>query len=107
MANWEWGVFPAMTVMILFFVPFYVRRQISTMPEWLEHRFGPSSRFTFAIIIVLSYVFINLAGVLYAGGLALHTIFGINLWHAIIHAGRGDGACIRSWAACLRSSGPT
>src|SRR4030042_1135216 len=37
-ANWEWGVFPAMTVMILFFVPFFVRRQLSTMPEWLEHR---------------------------------------------------------------------
>jgi len=83
-ANWEWGVFPAMTVMILFFVPFYVRRQISTMPEWLEHRFGPSSRFTFAIITLLSYTFINLAGVLFAGGLALHTIFGVNLWYAII-----------------------
>jgi SSS family solute:Na+ symporter len=83
-ANWEWGVFGAMTVMILFFVPFYMRRRISTMPEWLEHRFGPSSRFTFAVITLLSYVFINLAGVLYAGGLALHTIFNINLWYAIV-----------------------
>ena len=83
-ANWEWGVFPAMTVMLLFFIPFYTRRHISTMPEWLEHRFGPSSRFTFAIITVLSYTFINLAGVLYAGGLALHTIFDVNLWHAVI-----------------------
>lgn len=83
-ANWEWSVFPAMTVMILFFVPFYLRKRISTMPEWLEHRFGPSSRFTFAVITLLSYVFINLAGVLYAGGLALHTIFGVNLWLAVI-----------------------
>jgi SSS family solute:Na+ symporter len=82
-ANWEWGVFPAMTVMILFFVPFYVRRQISTMPEWLEHRFGTSTRLTLAVIMVLSYVFINLAGVLYAGGLALHAIFGVNIWWAI------------------------
>jgi SSS family solute:Na+ symporter len=83
-ANWEWSVFPAMTLMIVLFVPFYLRRRISTMPQWLEHRFGPSSRFTFAFIAVLSYVFINLAGVLYAGGLALHTIFGFNLWGAII-----------------------
>jgi len=83
-ANWEWGVFPAMTVMILFFVPFYMRRQITTMPEWLEHRFGASSRFTFAVITLLSYIFINLAGVLYAGGLALHTIFGVDLWHAVV-----------------------
>ncbi len=83
-ANWEWGVFPAMTVMILFFVPFYVRREISTMPEWLEHRFGPSTRMTLAVIMVLSYVFINLAGVLYAGGLALHAIFDISLWRSIL-----------------------
>ena len=83
-ANWEWSVFPAMTLMMVFFVPFYLRRRISTMPQWLEHRFGPSSRFTFAVITVLSYVFINLAGVLYAGGLALHTIFGFNLWGAIV-----------------------
>lgn len=83
-ANWEWSVFPAMTVMIVFFVPFYLRKHISTMPEWLEHRFGPSSRFTFGIITILSYIFINLAGVLFAGGLALHTIFGVNIWLAII-----------------------
>jgi SSS family solute:Na+ symporter len=83
-ANWEWGVLPAMTVMILFFIPFYVRRRISTMPEWLEHRFGPSTRFTFAVITLLSYVFINLAGVLDTGGLALHAIFDINLWHGIV-----------------------
>ena len=80
MANWEWGVFPAMTVMILFFVPFYMRRRISTMPEWLEHRFGPSSRFTFAVITLLSYVFINLwdinsfnlAGILLGPVVAFH-----------------------------------
>ena len=83
-ANWEWAVYPAMTIMIVFFVPFYLRRRISTMPEWLEHRFGPSCRVTFAVITVLSYVFINLAGVLYAGGFALHTIFGVNLWWSVI-----------------------
>jgi len=82
-ANWEWGVFPAMTLMILFFVPFYIRRQISTMPEWLEYRFGPSSRFAFALIMVLSYVFVNLAGVLYTGGVLLHAIFNIDQVYAI------------------------
>jgi SSS family solute:Na+ symporter len=83
-ANWEWGVLPAMTLMLVFFVPFYLRRRISTMPEWLEHRFGPSSRLTFAAITLLSYIFINLAGVLYTGGVALHTIFDVNIWHAIL-----------------------
>lgn len=36
------------------------------------------------MITLLSYIFINLAGVLYAGGLALHTIFGVDLWFAVI-----------------------
>ena len=82
-ANWEWGIFPAITIMLVVFIPFYVRRQIRTMPEFLERRFGPSTRAIFAVISVLSYVFINLAGVLYAGGLALHAIFDVNLWMAI------------------------
>jgi len=82
-ANWEWGVFPALTIMIAFFVPFYLRHQIRTMPEYLEKRFGPSSRVVFGVITVISYTFINLAGVLYASGLALHSIFGIDMVLAI------------------------
>ncbi len=82
-ANWEWGIFPAITIMLAFFVPFYIRRRISTMPEYLEHRFGVSCRAVFALITVLSYAFINLPGVFYSGGLAMHSIFGINLWLAV------------------------
>jgi SSS family solute:Na+ symporter len=82
-SNWEWGVFPALTIMMVFFVPFYIRRRIATMPEYLEHRFGLTTRVIFAVITVLSYAFINLAGVLYSGGLALHAMFGINLWLAV------------------------
>jgi SSS family solute:Na+ symporter len=83
-SNWEWGIFPAVTIMLVFFVPFYLRRRISTMPEYLEYRFGSSARVVFAVITVISYAFINLAGVLYSGGLALHSIFGVNLWLAVV-----------------------
>ena len=83
-SNWEWGIFPAITIMLVFFVPFYLRRHISTMPEYLEYRFGSSARIVFAVITVISYAFINLAGVLYSGGLALHSIFGVNLWLAVV-----------------------
>ncbi|MHC4157521.1 MAG: sodium:solute symporter family transporter [Planctomycetota bacterium] len=83
-SNWEWGIFPAITIMLVFFVPFYLRRRISTMPEYLEYRFGSSTRIVFAVITVISYAFINLAGVLYSGGLALYSIFGVNLWLAVV-----------------------
>ncbi|MBN2210257.1 MAG: sodium/solute symporter [Sedimentisphaerales bacterium] len=81
-SNWEWGVFAALTIMLVFFVPLYISRRISTMPEYLEYRFGPLARILFGVITILSYVFINLAGVIYSGALALHTIFGINIWLA-------------------------
>jgi len=83
-SNWDWGVLPSVTIMLVFFIPFYLRRRISTMPEYLELRFGTSTRVVFAVITVLSYAFINLAGVLYSGGLALHVIFGVNLWLAVL-----------------------
>jgi SSS family solute:Na+ symporter len=90
-SNWEWGIMPALTIMLVFFVPIYLRRRISTMPEYLEYRFGSSCRIIFAVITVVSYVFINLAGVMYSGGLALHSIFGINIWLAIIILAAGAG----------------
>lgn len=91
-SNWEWGIFPAITIMLVFFVPFYLRKRISTMPEYLEYRFGSSTRIVFAVITVISYAFINLAGVIYSGGLAIHTIFGFNLWIAVIVLGFAAGA---------------
>ena len=90
-SNWEWGIMPALTIMLVFFVPMYLRRRISTMPEYLEYRFGSSCRILFAVITVISYVFINLAGVMYSGGLALHSIFGINIWLAILILAVGTG----------------
>ncbi|MHC4122599.1 MAG: sodium:solute symporter family transporter [Planctomycetota bacterium] len=91
-SNWEWGILPAVTIMMAFFVPFYLRRRISTMPQYLEYRFGSSARVVFAVITVLSYAFINLAGVLYAGGLAIHSIFDINIWVAIVILAVAAGA---------------
>jgi len=39
-ANWEWLVLPALSVLLWVFVPLYVRHRIATMPEYLERRFG-------------------------------------------------------------------
>src|SRR5689334_3293076 len=42
--NWEWLVLPALSFLLWIFVPLYVRARISTMPEYLERRFGPRAR---------------------------------------------------------------
>jgi SSS family solute:Na+ symporter len=75
-ANWEWLVFPALTVLLWIFVPLYVRNNISTMPEYLEERFGGQVRTLYAYLTVVSYVLVNFAVVFYTGGFAIE-----RMWH--------------------------
>lgn len=82
-ANWEWLVFPALTVMLWIFIPLYFRNRVSTMPEYLERRFGPRARLLYAYLSVGSYVFANFALVFYTGGFALHLMWGVNQLAAI------------------------
>jgi len=82
--NWEWGVMPALTIMVCIFIPYYLRNQIRTIPEMLEKRFGGESRTLFAGLSVIVFSLVNLPGVLYGSGLALNAIFGINIYTGII-----------------------
>jgi len=77
--HWEWGVLPAFTLLIFVFLPIYFRRKIFTIPEYLERRFSATARTIFSIMTLVSYLVINLAGVLYSGGYTLHKIFSLPL----------------------------
>ena len=81
--NWEWLNFIGYSILLWIFIPIYLKKKIVTMPQFLENRFGVSSRTLFSVISILTYVFINLAGVIFSGGFALNKIFGINLYVAI------------------------
>lgn len=74
-ANWDWLVAPSLTLMIWIFVPLYIRSGITTMPEYLENRFGGSVRTLYAWISVASYVVVNFALVFYTGGFALEKMW--------------------------------
>lgn len=82
-ANWEWLNGPSLLVLLIVFVPFYLRKKVVTMPQFLEMRFDGKVRTLFALLTILTYIFINLAGVIYSGGYALNIIFGINLYLAL------------------------
>jgi SSS family solute:Na+ symporter len=77
-ANWEWLVWPGLSLLLWIFVPLYVRNNIATMPEYLERRFGPRSRRLYACLNIGSYVLVNFALVFYTGGFALEKMWGIN-----------------------------
>ena len=76
MAHWEMH---GWIILILgwFFVPFYARSGVFTMPEFLEKRYNRGSRSFLSIISLVSYVLTKVAVTVYAGGVVFKEVFGI------------------------------
>jgi SSS family solute:Na+ symporter len=76
MAHWEMH---GWIILILgwFFVPFYARSGVFTMPEFLEKRYNKNSRSFLSIISLVSYVLTKVAVTVYAGGIVFKQVFGI------------------------------
>jgi SSS family solute:Na+ symporter len=79
-ANWEWFSWPIVTLLLVFFIPIYLRTRISTIPEFLSRRFGPFCGDFYSIVMLVAYVFIFLPTVLYSGALAFSDITGVKFW---------------------------
>jgi solute:Na+ symporter, SSS family len=76
-ASFEWIAAITLILYGAFFLPYYLKSRITTMPEFLEKRFGSRVRLAYAIISLVGYVVIELAVVLYTGSLAILSIFGL------------------------------
>jgi solute:Na+ symporter, SSS family len=74
-ANWEWGNAFTFTALIWIFLPFYMRGNVATMPEFLERRFNPACRYIYAVVMIIGLVIAMLGGVLYAGAKAVNVFF--------------------------------
>jgi len=84
-ANWEWGNALTFTALIWIFLPFYMRGNVSTMPEFLEKRFNKTCRYTYAIVMIIGLVIAMLGGVLFAGAKAMNVFFPqIDIWVGIL-----------------------
>lgn len=79
-ANWEWWALPTYALMLLFFVPLYLRNRIMTVPELLNRRFGPACGVIYSVVMLLGYVFVFLPPVLYGGSLTLSGLTGWPQW---------------------------
>jgi SSS family solute:Na+ symporter len=75
-ANWEWWCLPTYLLLMLFFIPLYLRNRIMTVPELLNRRFGPACGGIYSGVILFGYVFIFLPPVLYGGSLTLSELTG-------------------------------
>jgi len=82
-ASYEWMAAVTMVVVALFFLPRFLRAGIFTMPEYLEYRYDGVARSIMALFMMLAYVFVALATVLYSGALALNAVIGLDVTRGI------------------------
>ena len=82
-ASYEWMAAITLVVVALFFLPKFLKAGIYTIPEYLEYRYSPAARGLMAVYLVVMYVAVSIAAVVYTGALALHTIFDMDLVKAV------------------------
>src|SRR5262245_24319304 len=56
------------------FVPFYTRSMVFTMPEFLERRFSPASRYVLSVVSLITFVLSKIAVGIFAGGVVFGTL---------------------------------
>ncbi|MEY2430205.1 MAG: solute:Na+ symporter, family [Verrucomicrobiota bacterium] len=85
LAAGDWNAWIIYSLLILIFLPYYVRTGVYTMPEFLERRYNPTCRYIFAIASIVGFVAAINAGALYSGGIMLDSFFGEDLSRLMPH----------------------
>jgi solute:Na+ symporter, SSS family len=81
---YEWMTTVILAIFIFFILPFYLRSQVFTLPEFLERRFDVKSRRAFAGFNVFANMFIDMAAALYAGAIITQFLFPeVPIWVAV------------------------
>jgi SSS family solute:Na+ symporter len=75
-ASYEWMAAITLVVVAFFFLPKFLRAGIYTIPEFLEYRYDATARTIMSVFMMIIYVFVTIAAVIYSGALTVDTIFG-------------------------------
>ena len=68
MSHWEYHAW-IIVMMSWVFLPFYYKSGVSTMPEFLERRFGPRARWILSLVSLSAYVLTKISVTVFAGAL--------------------------------------
>ncbi|KIA93589.1 sodium:solute symporter [Pedobacter kyungheensis] len=82
--NFEWMAAFTLILLALFFIPFYIRSGVTTLPDFLERRYNKACRDWLAFVSIISAIIIHIAFSFLAGGIVLETLFGINMYTSIV-----------------------
>src|SRR5260370_32036273 len=80
----EWLACLILLVLGWVFVPFYLRSNVFTMPEFLERRFNRNCAVYLAAISIVAYIFTKISVQLYAASVVLERVPGWSLWKTAV-----------------------
>ncbi|HVM19773.1 MAG TPA: sodium/solute symporter [Egibacteraceae bacterium] len=73
--NFEWMATLVLVVFAILILPFYLQTKITTVPEFLERRYDRRARKTFSAFTVLTGMFIDSAGAMFAGAIVMQLLW--------------------------------
>src|SRR5215467_6262023 len=82
--HFEWLACLILLILGWVFVPFYLRSNVFTMPEFLERRFNRQSAVYLAAISIIAYIFTKISVQLYAASVVLERVAGWKLWETAV-----------------------
>lgn len=74
--HFEWLASIIVLILGWVFVPFYLRSNVYTMPEFLERRYNSACRTYLASISLVAYIFTKIAVSIFAGAIVLKAVLG-------------------------------
>lgn len=82
--HFEWWACLILLILGWVFVPFYLRSNVFTMPEFLERRFSRNCAVYLAAISIIAYIFTKISVQLYAASVVLERVAGWSLWKTAV-----------------------
>ena len=83
--HYEWTAALVLVIFAACILPVFLRARLFTVTEYLERRFEPRTRTLYSVFTLVTLLFIDMAGALYAGAVVMVTgLPFIDLWTACI-----------------------
>jgi len=83
-SNFEWLAWIFLLLLAWVFLPHYMSTRVTTMPQFLQLRYGKRSYRFLIIYSLISILLVWLGSALYAGGLLISKVFGWSLMQAVL-----------------------
>ncbi|MBO6505503.1 MAG: sodium:solute symporter [Kordiimonadaceae bacterium] len=83
--NYEWMSAALLVFFSLFILPFILKSQVFTMPEFLAKRYDNRARVYFSVITLILNIVVDTAGSLFAGALIVKLVFPqVEIWQTVV-----------------------